>query len=68
MGEARRVDDERMATFEGPFVVTCAVPAALITQGAPAPSTEQVPPTLVVDEHFESASCAPYATLGGWSR
>jgi hypothetical protein len=64
-GEARRIDNERMATFEGPFVVTCAVPAALFTQGAPAPSTEQLPPTLVVDENFESAPCAPYATLGG---
>jgi hypothetical protein len=66
-GEARRMDGERMATFEGPFVVTCAVATALTTQDAPAPGTGQVPPTLVVDENFASASCRPYATLGGWS-
>jgi hypothetical protein len=47
------------ATFEGPFVVTGAVPA-----GATAPqSSATETPALVVDETFESALCKPYAAL-----
>jgi len=68
MGEASRMDDVFAATFEGPFVVTCAVPAALMAGGAPASSADDTRPTLTVDEAFESALCRPYATLGGWSR
>ncbi len=68
IGEASRMDDELAATFEGPFIVTCAVPAALMRGEAPAPSAADPRPTLTVDEAFESALCRPYATLGGWSR
>jgi hypothetical protein len=68
IGEASRMADEFAATFEGPFIVTCAVPAALMPGGAPASSADNTPPTLIVDETFESALCRPYATLGGWSR
>jgi hypothetical protein len=66
-GEASRMDDELAARFEGPFVVTCAVPAGP-TGEAPASSAANAQPTLTVDEAFESALCRPYATLGGWSR
>ena len=68
MGETSRMDDEFAATFEGPFFVTCAVPAALLTGEAPAASAADTQPTLTVDERFESALCRPYATLGGWAR
>jgi hypothetical protein len=68
MGEASRMDNEFAATFEGPFIVTCAVPAALIGAGGPASDTANTSPTLTVDEDFESPPCRPYATLGGWSR
>jgi len=68
MGEAGRMDDELAATFEGPFVVTCAVPGALMAGDAPASSAATTRPPLTVDEAFESALCRPYATLGGWSR
>ena len=62
-GEASRMDNEFAARFEGPFVVTCAVPASLAGE-APASSTAGTPPTLTVDERFESGLCRPYATLG----
>ena len=65
MGEASRMDAEFAARFEGPFVVTCAVPAPLIAGDAPASSGGSTPPTLTVDEQFESALCRPYAKLGG---
>jgi hypothetical protein len=65
MGEASRMDAEFAARFEGPFVVTCAVPASLIGGDAPASSAASTPPTLTVDERFESGLCRPYATLGG---
>jgi hypothetical protein len=68
MGEASRMDDEHAARFDGPFIVTCAVPAAVGSIDAPAPSADGPPPTLIVDEAFESAPCRPYAALGGWSR
>ena len=67
-GEATRMGDEFAARFEGPFVVTCAVPPALMPSGTPAPSGDNSPPALIVDEEFTSALCRPYATLGGWSR
>jgi hypothetical protein len=67
-GEASRTGDEFAATFEGPFVVTCAVPAALLPGAAPASGGADTPPTLTVDETFASERCRPYATLGGWSR
>ena len=65
MGEASKMDDELAARFEGPFVVTCAVPAGSSTGEAPASTAANVHPTLTVDEVFESALCRPYATLGG---
>jgi hypothetical protein len=68
MGETSRMNDEFAARFEGPFVVTCAVPASLIAGEAPASSAGTTPPTLTVDESFESDLCRRYATLGGWSR
>ena len=64
MGEASRMADEFAARFEGPFVVTCAVPASLAAGGAPASSADGTPPTLTVDERFESELCRPYAKLG----
>jgi hypothetical protein len=67
-GEASRMADEFAARFEGPFVVTCAVPAPLMPGGAPASSGDHARPALIVDETFESALCRPYATLGGWQR
>jgi len=68
MGEASRMDDQLAATFEGPFIVTCAVPAAMLAGEAPASSTADPRPTLAVDEAFATELCRPYATLGGWSR
>jgi hypothetical protein len=67
-GETSRMDDALAAHFEGPFIVTCAVPATSIEGAAPAPSADSARPALIVDEAFESAACRPYATLGGWSR
>jgi len=68
MGETTRMSDEFAAQFEGPFVVTCAVPASSTASGAPASIAKDTPPTLIVDETFESALCQPYAAVGGWSR
>jgi hypothetical protein len=65
MGEASRMDNEFAARFEGPFVVTCAVPVSLAAGDAPASSAASASPTLTVDEHFESALCRPYAMLAG---
>ena len=67
-GEASRMDEALAARFEGPFVVTCAVPPALMPGGTSAPSANTSQSTLVVDEAFESALCRPYATFAGWSR
>jgi hypothetical protein len=67
IGEASRMGDELAAKFEGPFVVTCAVPATSMA-GAPMPSAGGGRASLVVDEKFETTLCRPYATLGGWSR
>ena len=67
-GETSRMGEALAARFEGPFVVTCAVPAASMPAGAPAPSANDAPQTLTVDDTFESQLCRPYATLGGWSR
>jgi hypothetical protein len=66
MGEASRMADEHAARFDGPFIVTCAVPAAVMAIDAPAPSADGPRPTLIVDEAFGSAPCRPYAALGGW--
>jgi hypothetical protein len=62
------MDDALAAKFEGPFVVTCAVPASSMAGAAPMPSTGGGRASLVVDDKFETALCRPYATLGGWSR
>jgi hypothetical protein len=63
-GEVVSNDERFAATFEGPFVVTCAVPA-----GATAPqSSATETPVLVVDETFESPLCKPYAALAGGRR
>jgi len=66
-GEASRMDDDHAARFDGPFVVTCAVPAAVPAGevAAPVPSGGEARPALTVDEAFESELCAPYASLGG---
>ena len=68
VGETSRMSDEFAAKFDGPFVVTCAVPASSTAVGAPASIAYDTPPTLIVDETFESALCQPYAAMGGWSR
>ena len=69
-GEASRMDDEHAATFDGPFIVTCAVPGAAVAAevAPPTPSAGEAPPTLRVDEAFESDLCRPYATLGRGNR
>ena len=64
-GEASRMDDQFAARFEGPFVVTCAVPASLAAGDAPASNADSARPTLTVDERFESELCRPYANLSG---
>ena len=68
MGETSRMDDEFAARFEGPFVVTCAVPASALPGEAPSASAAGTQPTLTVDDAFQSDLCRRYATLGGWSR
>jgi hypothetical protein len=68
VGEAGRMRDEFAARFDGPFVVTCAVPAAAMASGAPESIAKITRPTLILDETFESALCRPYAALGGWAR
>jgi hypothetical protein len=64
------MDDEHAARFDGPFIVTCAVPgtAAAAEVAPPTPSAGEAPPALMVDDAFESALCRPHATLGGWDR
>ncbi len=68
MGETSRMGEELAATFEGPFVVTCAVPAAVKSNDVPAPAPRSTQPALIVDEAFESAPCRRHANFGGWSR
>jgi hypothetical protein len=57
MGETSRMGDELAARFEGPFVVTCAVPAALMSDAPQAADPGSTQPTLIVDEAFESEPC-----------
>jgi len=66
VGDTSRMSDELAAAFDGPFVVTCAVPASPAGGEAPAPApiAQETRPTLIVDEKFESALCQPYAALG----
>jgi hypothetical protein len=64
-GEASGMSDELSASFQGSFVVTCAAPAASLEVSAPSSGARSTPPTLVVDEKFESPLCKPYATLAG---
>lgn len=61
VGETSGMKDQFSAKFEGPFVVTCSVPAASMGAEAPAPTSENALPTLVVDQKFESALCKRYA-------
>jgi hypothetical protein len=68
MGEASGMSAQLSATLEGPFALTCAVPAAAMTAGAAAPASENRPQILVVDEQFESALCARYRPLADQSR
>jgi hypothetical protein len=68
VGEASGMNDEFSAKFEGPFVVTCAVPAASMAAGAPAATSENALLPLIVDEKFESALCKRYAALADQSR
>jgi hypothetical protein len=65
VGETSRMGGELAARFEGPFVVTCAVPAALMSNDAPAAAAGSSVSSLVVDESFESAPCQRHAALGG---
>lgn len=55
------------ARFEGPYAVSCAVPASAPAAAASAatPTPEAPLPVLVVDERFESPLCKPYAQLAG---
>ncbi len=66
VGETRGMGDEFSARFDGPFVVTCAVPATALTVEAPIPTSGNAVPILAVDERFESALCQPLRTLAGW--
>jgi hypothetical protein len=63
-GEARRVPDGFAANFEGPFVVSCAIPASS-GDGAPAPAAGSPAAALVLDERFESPLCRRFAGLRG---
>ena len=63
-GEVVSNDERFAATFEGPFVATCAIPAA----GTAPQSSATETPALVVDERFESPLCKPYAALRGGQR
>ncbi|HSI60814.1 MAG TPA: hypothetical protein VLA16_24870, partial [Ideonella sp.] len=60
-GEARGAGPMFPAKFEGPVVVSCAVPASAMAASLPAPVSADAPVALVVDEAFESALCQPYA-------
>ena len=62
-GETSGVAGDFAAKFQGPFVVTCAVPAGSLSTGAPSAASENALPALIVDEKFESPLCKPYATL-----
>ncbi len=64
VGEVTAAGEEFSARLAGPFVVTCAAPAASLGTQAPAPVSEDALPALVVDERFESALCKPHARLG----
>ena len=66
-GETSGTSADFSARFEGPFVVTCAVPAAALAEAAPASSSNDTRLPLVVDEQFESTLCKPYASLAGRS-
>jgi hypothetical protein len=68
VGETSGMSDDFAAKFEGPFVVTCAVPADFMGAGAPTPTSENVLPLLIVDEKFESALCRRYIALAGQPR
>ena len=63
-GDATGMSDELAAKFEGPFVVTCAVPSSFMGVEAPASAEDGELPALVVDEKLESALCKRYVTLG----
>jgi hypothetical protein len=63
-GEARRVPDGFAADFEGPFVVSCAIPASS-DAAAPAPVAGSPFAALVLDDRFESTLCRPFAGLRG---
>jgi len=67
-GETSGTSADFTARFEGPFVVTCAVPPASLATAAPASTSNDARLPLVVDEQFESALCQPYASLAGRSR
>jgi hypothetical protein len=68
VGEASGMSKEFSAKFEGPLVVTCAVPAAALTARPPAPASKRGLPMLVIDERFESTFCQRYAALARGSR
>ena len=64
VGDASGMSDKFAAKFEGPVVVTCAVPSSLMGVEAPTAAEDGELPTLVVDEKLESELCKRYATLG----
>jgi hypothetical protein len=61
-GEASRVPDGFAANFEGPFVVSCSIPASS-GAAAPAPVAGSPSGPLVLDERFESPLCRRFAGL-----
>lgn len=64
-GETSGTSERFAARFEGPFAVSCAVPAAALTGAASSPAEPQGPGALVVDDSLASAPCRPYAALAG---
>jgi len=59
-GEVRA--DAFSATFAGPVVLTCSIPAGR-GDGASAPTPEGTGSVLVLDADFSSVQCKPYAAL-----
>lgn len=63
VGEARGMNEQISAIFEGPIVVTCAVPPTAMPASSADPPTGGEASVLVVDERFESELCRRHAAL-----